>query len=83
VKLRVDDVVAGPVRHLEGLETLALGLQGKLALWTALEALIDRIPELRAVNLSQLQQRARKQHAEVETRRLAAARASLANSASA
>jgi hypothetical protein len=82
VKLRVDDMVAGPVRELEGLETLALGLQGKLALWTALETLIDRIPELRAVNLPQLQQRARNQHAEVESRRLAAARASLGDSAS-
>jgi hypothetical protein len=82
VKLRVDDMVAGPLRHLQGLEVLALGLQGKLALWAALETLTDRIPELRGVNLRQLQERARNQHAEVETRRLDAARASLGHAAS-
>src|ERR1044071_1694660 len=31
VKLRVDDMVAGKLRTLEGLEVLALGVQGKLA----------------------------------------------------
>jgi hypothetical protein len=75
-------MVAGPLRHLQGLEVLALGLQGKLALWAALETLTDRIPELRGVNLRQLQERARNQHAEVETRRLDAARASLGHAAS-
>jgi len=83
VKLRVDDMVAGKLRPLEGLEVLALGVQGKLALWTALETVSDRIPELRSVNLSQLQQRARDQYSQVEAWRLAAARACLGDSASA
>lgn len=83
VKLRVDDVVQGRLRLLEGLETLALGIQGKLALWTALETVSDRIAELWKLDLSRLQQRARDQHAQVEARRLAAARESLADSSAA
>jgi hypothetical protein len=83
VKLRVDDVVQGRLRLLEGLETLALGIQGKLALWTALETVSDRIAELRQLDLPRLQQRARDQHTQVEARRLAAARESLAQSSAA
>jgi hypothetical protein len=74
VKLRVDDAVEGRLRALEGLETLALGIQGKLALWIALESVRDHIAELREVDLARLQRRARDQHTKVETLRLAAAR---------
>jgi hypothetical protein len=77
VKLRVDDVVGGRLRPLEELEALALGIQGKLALWIALEAVSDRVAGLREMDFPQLQQRARDQHAKVEVRRLAAARESL------
>jgi hypothetical protein len=83
VKLRVDDVAQGRLRLLEGLETLALGIQGRLALWTALETVSDRIAELRKLDFPRLQQRARDQHAEVEARRLAAARESLSQSSAA
>jgi hypothetical protein len=77
VKLRVDDMVAGKLRLLEGLEALALGIQGKLALWAALETVRDQIAELRSLDLPRLQQRAREQHSRVETRRLVVARSSL------
>ncbi|HEY7635545.1 MAG TPA: hypothetical protein VH763_08380 [Gemmatimonadales bacterium] len=80
LKLRVDDAVEGKLRPLEGLETLALGIQGKLALWQALETVSDRVAALRVIDLSRLQQRARDQHAQVEARRLVAARALLAES---
>ncbi len=83
VKLRVDEAVAGKLRFLEGLETLALGIQGKLALWTALATVSDQIAELRTIDVPRLQQRARDQHAQVETRRLAAARGCLGDSRSA
>jgi hypothetical protein len=80
LKLRVDDVVEGRLRLLEGLEALALGIQGKLALWTALETVRDQIPEVRTVDLARLQHRAREQQAQVEARRVAAARACLTDS---
>ena len=83
MKLRVDDVISGRLRPLEGLEALALGIQGKLALWTALETVADRMAEIRTMDLPRLQQRARDQHAQVEARRLAAARTCLGDSASA
>src|SRR5687767_12494247 len=44
-KLRIDDTGTGELELLEALETLALGIQGKLALWRALEAARDRTPE--------------------------------------
>jgi hypothetical protein len=81
VKLRVDDMVAGKLRLLEGLEALALGIQGKLALWTALETVSDHLTELRTLDLARLQERARDQHLRVETRRLAVARSSLCGTA--
>jgi hypothetical protein len=67
----------GHAPALESLETLALGIQGKLALWLALEAASDQLEEVREVDLARLQRRARDQHAQVESRRLAAARAVL------
>jgi hypothetical protein len=80
VKLRVDEAVGGRLRPLEGLEMLALGIQGKLALWVALDTVSDRIAELRTIDLPHLQQRARDQHAQVEARRLTAARECLGDS---
>lgn len=73
-KLRVDDAMGGRVKSFEALETLALGIQGKLALWVALEAVRDRITELQAIDLPRLQRQSRDQHARVEARRVAAAR---------
>jgi hypothetical protein len=40
VKLDVDDDPQGPLRRLERLETLAIGIDGKVALWQALQQLL-------------------------------------------
>lgn len=73
LKLRIDDPHRQGLGFLEALETLALGIQGKLALWTALEAVSDRVPELASVDLLTMRHRAREQYAMVESRRLEAA----------
>jgi hypothetical protein len=78
LKLRVDDPKGNGLRYLQALETLALGIHGKLALWTALGALRDRIAQLADLDLARLKQRAHDQFDRVESRRVAAARAALA-----
>ena len=76
-KLLLDDPGEGQLRMLEGLETLALGIQGKLALWRALAAVADRVPQLQGVDFARLEQRAVQQHQRVEDQRLQSARAAL------
>jgi hypothetical protein len=60
---------------LEGLESLALGLQGKLALYRALEDIAPDEPRLGGYPFAALQARTMIQHAMVEQERMAAARA--------
>jgi hypothetical protein len=60
--------------RLEGLESLALGLQGKLALYRALEDVASDEPRLGGYPFAALQARTLIQHALVEQERLAAAR---------
>jgi hypothetical protein len=60
--------------RLEGLESLALGLQGKLALYRALEDVASDEPRLGGYPFAALQARTLIQHAMVEQERLAAAR---------
>lgn len=74
-KLQFDDPGDGALRTLEALETLGLGIQGKLALWRALETVADSIPELRALEFPRLQRRALDQFDRVDRLRLQAARA--------
>lgn len=74
-KLRFDDPGDGELRALEALETLGLGIQGKLALWRLLETVAASIPELAPLDLSGLQRRARDQFDRVDRLRLQAARA--------
>ena len=62
---------------LEGLETLALGIQGKAALWRALGAVAGGNPGLSSFQFSSLEARAAAQYDQVEQARLAAARAAL------
>lgn len=69
-KLRLDDPGDGTLRLLEALETLELGIQGKLALWRGLAAVADRLPQLGSVHLSRLQHRAEDQIERVEAQRL-------------
>jgi hypothetical protein len=58
----------------EALETLSLGILGKLKLWQVLAVVADRYPSLQKVNFKELASRAQRQHEEVEARRVAAAR---------
>jgi hypothetical protein len=61
--------------RLEGLESLALGLQGKLALYRALEDAASHEPRLGGYPFAALQARTLIQHAMIEQERMAAARA--------
>ena len=65
----------GGLGELEAWEALALGIEGKAALWAALAVLPDPPAALRAPDLTALEQRAREQRARVEARRLEAASA--------
>jgi hypothetical protein len=58
----------------EALEFLALGIQGKLALWRALAVVAPDDTRLEHMDFHHLAARAETQHAEMEERRLEAAR---------
>lgn len=76
IKLRVDDPSTGGFfRRLELIEALAIGIDGKQALWTALQASL--IPALRSMDYGRLIARAQAQRRIVEGERLAAAAAAL------
>ena len=77
-KLEVDDDETGPLRLLERLEALAIGIDGKLALWRALNASARSSKELSSMDYERLAQRAQKQRAVVEALRLHAAGLALA-----
>ena len=81
IKLRLDDPAAGPLRLLESLELVALGIDGKLALWRALSAAAEVDPALRIVDYERLARRAQDQRQRVEVLRLEAAKAALAGPA--
>jgi hypothetical protein len=57
----------------ESLELLALGIQGKLALWRTLSVIAPPDARLRGIDYEALSTRAEAQHATVEDRRLEAA----------
>jgi hypothetical protein len=57
----------------EALEFLALGIQGKLHLWYALQVVAVTDPRLRDLDLGTLIARAKEQYSNVEERRLALA----------
>jgi hypothetical protein len=73
-KLRLDHSGNGDLRVLEALETLGLGIQGKLSLWRALTAVAQDMPQLSGLNLPQLQARAAGQFNRVDGLRLQVAR---------
>lgn len=77
-KLAFDDPGDNQLRVLEGLETLGLGIQGKLLLWRALASVSDSTPALRAIDLTRLEGKARGQFERVDTERLRIARGALA-----
>jgi len=75
-KMRLDDSARGPLRLLESLEAVELGINGKLALWRALIAAVEIAPALRGVlDYQRLAGRATEQIERVELRRLEAAKA--------
>lgn len=59
------------------IETLTLGVAGKLALWTALKDVANNHPGLADVELDGLIERARAQHDKLESERLKTARSVL------
>jgi hypothetical protein len=70
VKLQLDDPKNGDLRRLEALETLSLGIQGQMALWRALQAAADRLPQARRLDFADLQRRAQGLHDRVDGLRL-------------
>jgi len=77
LKLEVDDEPNGPLRRLERLELLAVGIHGKVALWKALDAALGSHADLENVDYARLIQRGQEQYDRIETLRLEAARAAL------
>jgi hypothetical protein len=75
LKLRRDH--PGGLGTFEALEALALGISGKLELWTALRMLAEANPLVPARDYEQLAARARDQHRRVEECRLRLARTAL------
>jgi cell division FtsZ-interacting protein ZapD len=77
LKTRLDDRTGGALQQLELIEALALGIDGKAALWASLQAAAADVPALQSVDYSRLIQRAADQRRNVEGRRLLAAAAAL------
>lgn len=75
LKLLLDDPDQGALRRLEMLETIAMGIDGKAALWAALRYLQPSLAILLPEDFSALQERAEDQRTRIETHRLAAAQA--------
>lgn len=69
VKLHADR----PLNRLETLETLSLGVEGKLAMWEALKRSPAGIPDVGALDLDALIARARRQRERLERERMRAA----------
>jgi|SRR5215211_3336538 len=63
-----------PLSRLLELETLSVGISGKLALWRSLEQLPEVAERLPGIDLAQLIARAERQRSELEEHRIAAAR---------
>ena len=78
-QLKLGRQTAGTLGMFQALETLALGLLGKLALWRALLEVAPSDARLSGVDFQALAERAEAQHAHVEGQRLALARPALRN----
>jgi hypothetical protein len=77
-KLRFDDKAHGPLYWLESLEAIGLGIDGKAALWRALNTAAMGNPALDGIlDYRRLEKRAQEQREAVERVRLDAARAAL------
>ena len=78
VKVAWDDPGDGEFRHFEALEALALGIQGKAALWRALAEVKHGVPELDS-DFGALERRAQDQFQRVDRLRLSLARKALSS----
>ncbi len=76
-KLNVDDPSDGALRRFESLEALALGIEGKRALWWALNTAAESAAELRGPDYARLVKRAEEQRGRVEVFRLQEAKSAL------
>jgi hypothetical protein len=75
IKLNLDDRAGGPLHLLEALEAIALGIDGKRALWRALAS--ARVGDISVTDLQQLERRAGEQRDRIEAFRLVAAQSAL------
>jgi hypothetical protein len=80
-RVKFSGVASGEPDHgaFMALESLTLGVAGKLSLWQALEQVKGDYPELASVDLDGLIARAQAQHGTLEQQRLAAGRHALAS----
>jgi hypothetical protein len=76
-RIKLGEGTAGEFGTFEALEFLALGIQGKLSLWHALQVAAASDARLSNPDFKQLISRAEAQYAKVEERRLAAAATAL------
>jgi hypothetical protein len=76
-QLKLGRQTAGTLGTFQALETLPLGVLGKLALWRALMEVAPSDARLSGVDFQALAERAQAQHARVEWQRLALARTAL------
>jgi hypothetical protein len=77
IKFGMDDDPKGPFRRLERLEALAVGIEGKIALWRALQTAARFNKDLEGPDYEQLLVRGAEQRSCVEIWRLDAASAAL------
>lgn len=70
-----------PLSRVLELEALSVGIAGKLALWQSLQAVPELDERLGDADLDELVERARRQRAQVEEHRIAAARRAFAGEA--
>jgi hypothetical protein len=80
-QVKFSGVASGEPDHgaFMALESLTLGVLGKLSLWQALEQVESDYPQLAPADLDELVARAEAQHATLEQQRLAAGKRALAN----
>lgn len=77
LKLTVDDRGDGALKRLEIFEALGLGVEGKRAMWRALDAAATTESSLSVLNYQHLEERAAQQKAIIERHRIAAVTAAL------
>lgn len=77
LKLMWEGLEAGKLRQFEGLEMLALGIQGKRLLWTVVAEVAALYPEWEGIDFAALAQDAKRQRDAVEQRRINSGRETL------